>query len=354
VFDLLLQAEARRRANRRQDIAAVAIATGIVAMTGYGIARIRAPEPRQRTTIEARAAGTHDTPRSASASNRGRAATDPDVRTRAATSPAAVASKPAPSVSPRVGPPARTGAAVPTTSTPGSAAGAPLGDRSAGLAANSGTADPSVGHTIPPRLTQGVAVDVGAWVAPDASRPVEGDDATSAADDQARQPGVPATAERTDLALEADPRDVGAFTIERLPVDSPPGATPQGPTARRPVRRPVAADTAQGADAGGQSQGRWRVTAYMAGTHRLRLVAIDVRDSAGHVDTTARRTVATVDVPVDASAPSAVTGALAEAWRTARQTPAGWGLACLLSFLLGWLFGGRRRGRPRDADGGVP
>jgi hypothetical protein len=362
VFDLLLQAERRRKANLRQDVTAVVIATGIVALAGYGIAQIRSPEPRHRTTSEARSAGAHGSRPSTSTPNRGRAATHPDVRTSAAmpSAPAASTPTPAPSAPPRVGPRARTDAADPPTSTLGRSATAPAGKRSARSVADSGTtdsgtADRTVGHTIPPRLTQDVAVDVGAWVAPDSPPAAEGDDAASVADDRAGQPGVPTTADRTDLALEADPRDAGAFTIQRLPLDSPSGATPEGPTARRSARRPMAADAAREADAGGRSQGRWRVTAHTAGTHRLRLVAVDVRDSAGHVDTTARRTVATVDVPVDASAHSAGTGARAEGWRTAWQTPAGWGVACLLSFLLGWLFGGRRRGAPpRDADGGVP
>jgi hypothetical protein len=208
--------------------------------------------------------------------------------------------------------------------------------------ADSGAADRSVGHTIPSRLNQGVAVDDGAWVAADAPRAAEGSGATSAANDQAGRRDVPtAVAERTDLALEADPRDAGAFTVEPLPPDPAPEATPGRPVAQQQAGREVAADAA-GANADGRSQGRWRLTPRMAGTHRLRLVAVDVRDSAGRVDTTARRTVATV--PVNVRAPSEAAGVLAETWRTAWQTPAGWAVACLLSFLLGWYFRGRGRG----------
>ena len=137
---------------------------------------------------------------------------------------------------------------------------------------------------------------------------------------------------RTELALESAAGDPAALAIEPAPADST-SAADSSPTG------------ALGAASGprGSAEGRWRVTARTAGTHRLRLVAVDVRDSAGRTDTLAWRTMGDVELPVGPDPGDWAAGPFAAARRVASKPTTGWLAACAASFGVGWLLRGRRR-----------
>jgi len=148
--------------------------------------------------------------------------------------------------------------------------------------------------------------------------------------------------------------DAGAVTVERTAAAASDSAPPDeaGPD-HRPVVGPAAtADGAPSAAGGGEGAGStWRVTARTPGPHRLRLVAAELRDSAGQVDTVARRALGAVEIVVAGGDTAA--RAPATAWQRAAASPLAWLLACAASFAVGSLHGRRRGARddPPDDDG---
>ena len=339
----LLHTDARRKANLRQDLVAILIAAGLLALALYGIARLE-PTPAEPLRGVASTGGT--TPPSPSASERParRGGSSP-----AASGPRAPASQRAAPAGEVARPPGTSSSAparaASRASTAESAPGQGREARSA-LPRIPGGAVPSgdvalgegVTHTIPSRATEGAAIDVAARVAQPALGGVAARDSSSPIE-RREPPSLPeGVTTRTELALESATGDPAAFAIETAPPDST-SAPDTSPTS-----------TLGTASApGGSAEGRWRVTARTAGTHRLRLVAVDVRDSAGRTDTLAWRTMADVELPVDPDPSASAAGPLATARRVASEPLAGWLAACAASFVVGWLLRGRRREAPAEA-----
>jgi hypothetical protein len=217
MFEILFQAEARRRAGRRRDLAAAGLAAGLVALAAYGVAEGGGP---------------------------GR-------------EPGGAGQAPVGSAAPRTAEPAR-----PVTRRDGGGPPRPGAPRSAAAAA------------APPAA---------------AARPASRATAASAPGAAPRRSARTApTAERTELAVETVGGRPGGVAVERVRRDAEPARLPGG----APAPAPDAPATSRGRPG---SPPTWRITPNTAGTHRLELVAVDVRDGPGGPDTVARRSLGVVD-----------------------------------------------------------
>ena len=332
----------------------MAIAAALLALGVYGISRLDAPEPRDVASAgrpaASRAASEGGVPTSGSSAGGapGRPAAAPAAR------PA-----PRPTASTPDAPPVTRGGERTPEATAGSRAanaGEPAAERAGGSAGGSADRDArgasSTGQgaadASPAEPPTELSAEVGVSVAPEALGGAAGRRAADTSGG-ARRAGGGAASTRTELALEpADGADRGV-TTERLASDSAPAAAGES----RPAGAARAPGDSAAESAADGTRGRWRVTARAPGTQRLRVLALDVRDSAGRVDTVARREIATVDVPLGTAAGDAA-GAAVETPDAPWRGPAAWIAACLLSFFLGWLARGGGRGAADPASDGVP
>jgi len=326
----------------------VAIAAGLLALGVYGISRLDPPEPRAAAVADRRvasaAAPAGGAPAGGAAGGApGRAARAPSSRPTGR----ATASRPdAPQAGARERTPARTGQPG-----PGGAAGASAAPAATDAARADGR-EPAAGGGEAGGAGEAAPVGAAAGATPVPGREVSAEVGVSVTPEALRGGSPPGDSgggtTRTVLALEPVDTTPGAVTAQRLAPDSGPGSSPAragAPGAAGSAGTPPAPDetAAEG------TRGRWLVSARAPGTQRLRVVALDVRDSAGRVDTTARRELATVEVPLG-GAPGGAVGAPLEASNDPSRSPVAWIATCLLSFLLGWLA----RGRGRAAAPGEP